>query len=448
MLFERIESKGLAQYSYIIGDRSVAVVIDPRRDSDVYIELALAQGMQITDIVETHRHEDFVVGSPELAARTGARAWHADAQLPYKYGQAVADGQVWEIGWFTLRAIHTPGHTEGSMSYVLYEPGDAPWLSFTGDVLFTGEVGRVDFLGMDRAPAMAGHLYDSIFGKLLPLGDGVVVCPGHGYGSACGSTIADRPLSTLGLERALNPRLQVSGREAFIAEVARKLPKPQYFEKMETWNLQGPPDLGTLPAPKSLPPTMFVDAMREAVVIDTRDMFSFAGGHIPDALSLSLDNLPSYIGWYVPPDTPLLLVMDDNDPMPAVRYLVRQGYDDIVGCLAGGMFAWSMAGLPLATTPLVRPADLSSHPHSWILDVRNPEDFVAGALPGAVNISHKYLAERLDEVPSDRPICTYCAAGPRSMAAASALQRAGHASVSVLLGGINRWAAEGLPVKN
>ena len=218
MLFEKIESKGLAQYSYIVGDGYEAVVIDPRRDNQIYIDMALESGMQITHILETHRHEDFAVGSVDLARQTGATVWHADAQLPYMYGNAVEPGKLWQIGALTLEAYHTPGHTEGSRSYVLYTPDGVPWVVFSGDVLFTGEVGRVDFLGMDKAPIMAGHLFDSIFNVLKPLGPGVILCPAHGYGSACGSSIADRPWSTLGIEMQANPRLQFTNRDAFIAE--------------------------------------------------------------------------------------------------------------------------------------------------------------------------------------------------------------------------------------
>ena len=180
MLFERIESEGLAHYSYLVGDQREAVVFDPRRDCEVYVERAYEQGLAIKHVLETHRNEDYLIGSVELAERTDAEIWHADSQLQYRYGRPAEDGQTWKVGRLEVRAIHSPGHTPGSMSYLLHDPEGEPWVVFTGDALFAGDVGRVDLLGMDRAEELAAQLYDTIFGKLLPLGDGVIVCPAHG----------------------------------------------------------------------------------------------------------------------------------------------------------------------------------------------------------------------------------------------------------------------------
>jgi len=450
MLFERIESRGLAHYSYIVGDAAEAVVIDPRRDADIYIELALDAGVHITQVLETHRHEDFAVGSLELARRTGAALWHADGQLPYAYGEAVQDGQMWRVGSLALQARHTPGHTEGGMSYVLHESSGKPWMVFSGDTLMTGEVGRVDFLGMGHAPQMAASLYDSIFQQLLPLGDGVILCPAHGYGSACGSAIADRPWSTLGLERALSPRLQLADREAFVAQVARSLPVPLYFERMEEWNLAGPPLLSGLPVPQALSAAQFAQEAENAVVLDLRSMEAFAGAHIPGALSMELERLPSLIGWFVAGDKPLLLLTEGNGVSTAVSYLIRQGYDRVAGYLAGGIRAWQMAAYPTASLGLTTVEQLSwaleAEDAGVLLDVREPEELAVGSLPAAVHVPLKQLAERLEEVPRTPGIMAYCGSGPRSAAAASILANAGYENVSVLLGGIAAWRKAGQPL--
>lgn len=450
MLFERIESPGLAQYSYLIGDGIEAVVIDPRRDCDVYIEGALVEEMRIAHILETHRHEDFVVGSVELAARTGARIWHADAQLPYRYGEAVADGQTWEIGNLTLTALHTPGHTEGSMSYVLSAGDGAPWMVFTGDALFAGEVGRVDFLGMERAPEMAGRLYDSIFGKLLPLGDGVILCPGHGFGSACGSTIADRPWSTLGLERQLNPRLQNTVRAAFIDDVVRQLLTPPYFARMEAWNVEGPPLIGSLTAPKALSAeeiAAFMAATPEAVLLDVRDVVSFAGGHIPGAFSIPWVRLPTQTGWFVPYDVPILLITGERNPMTVVRYLARLGYDNIAGFLAGDVLAWIVARQPVETTTLVPPRQILENPDDfWVLDIRVDYELASGVIPGSRHVPLQELPGRMDEIPRDKQVVAYCRTGPRSIIAAGLLQQQGFDRVSIVAGGIVAWRDAGLPL--
>ena len=188
MLFERFESKGLAHYSYLIGDGNQAAVIDPRCDGDVYVQTAGQEGMRITHILETHRNEDYVTGSVELASRTGAVIHHsAHDDLDYGYGEAIRDGEVLRIGRLKLEALHTPGHTLGHMSYLLYDPEGAPWVIFTGDALFAGDVGRTDFYGRDRLEEMTGLLYESLFHKILPLGDQVVLCPAHGAGSVCGT---------------------------------------------------------------------------------------------------------------------------------------------------------------------------------------------------------------------------------------------------------------------
>jgi hydroxyacylglutathione hydrolase len=447
MLFERIESSGLAQYSYLIGDKTNAVVIDPRRDCDIYIEKATEAGMVITDVLETHRHEDFAVGSVELAARTGAAIWHADNQLPYRYGRPVEAGQNWVVGNLRLEALHTPGHTEGSRSYVLYEPSGEPWMVFTGDVLFTGEVGRVDFLGMDRAPEMAGHLYASIFEKLLPLGDGVLLQPGHGYGSACGSTIADRPRSTLGLERKLNPRLQHTERDTFIHSVARELPKPLYFDRMETINLEGPPLLGNSPVPAPLTPNTFQEMIRDAYVIDVRGTEAFCASHVPGSFAMSLPTIPNSIGWFVPYDRPLLLVMDGASVLNAFPYLVRQGYDSVKGYLSGGMCGWAAGGYHTDSVDLLSPRDLLNQKDDWwILDVRSAGELAAGKIPGAHHIWMKHLNERVDDVPKDQPVVVYCGNGPRSLVAASVIQRSGCKHVGLLNGGIMAWCALRLPL--
>jgi hydroxyacylglutathione hydrolase len=225
VLFERIVSRGLAHYSYLVGDKFEAAVIDPRLDCEVYVEKASSEGMRIVHILETHRNEDYVVGSAELASRTGAQVWHADSQLDYKYGLTAEEGQRWKTGRLVIEAIHTPGHTPGSMSYLLRDPGGLPWVVFTGDALFAGEVGRVDLMGKDKAPLMAGLLYDSIFRRLLPLGDQVLVCPAHGAGSVCGESISERLWTTIGLERQYNPRLQHTDREAFIADLLKSQPR-------------------------------------------------------------------------------------------------------------------------------------------------------------------------------------------------------------------------------
>jgi hydroxyacylglutathione hydrolase len=446
MLFERIESQGLAHYSYLIGDQREAAVFDARRDCQVYVERAYQEGMRIKHVLETHRNEDYVIGSLELAQRTGAEVWHADAQLPYGYGQPVEDGQTWRIGRLELQALHSPGHTPGSMSYLLRDPQGEPWVVFTGDALFAGDVGRVDLLGMERAEEMAGQLYDTLFGKLLPLGDEVIVCPAHGAGSVCGSAIAERMWTTIGLERKLNPQLQVTDEAQFVAHVARELERPPYFRRMEEYNLKGAPLLGSLPLPTPLKPGEFSTEGEEALVVDTRMELSFASAHVPDSLSIWLEGLPAFAGWFLPYETPILLISEVERPEQATRYLVRLGYDSLAGYLSGGMLAWHTAGLESDSVQTVTVQQLchllDAGKETSILDVRSEEELEkAGRIPDAQHIHLTQLPGRLGEVPRDRTVYIFCGSGLRSMIAASLLRRAGWERLAVVLGGLAGWSS-------
>lgn len=452
MLFERIESEGLAHYSYLIGDGKEAVVIDPRRDCGVYVDKASKAGLRIKYILETHRNEDYLIGSVELAARTDAEIWHADAQMDYQYGQPVEDGQTWQVGGLEIEAIHTPGHTPGSMSYLLHDHTGAPWAVFTGDALFAGDVGRVDLLGMNRAEELAAMLYDSLFNKLLPLGDQVLVCPAHGAGSVCGSAIASRVWTTIGLERRLNPKLQYTDREQFVANVAQKLERPPYFRRMEPLNLEGAPILGTLPTPTPLTPGAFAEAAEEAAVLDTRTDLSFSAAHVPGSLSIWRGRLASFAGWFLTYEEPILLVTEEADPTPIVRHLIRIGYDDLDGSLAGGMLAWHMAGRKSASVNTITVQDLCHHldtdGEAWILDVRSDEELASqGEIAGAHQIHITQLPHHLQEVPRDQPVYVFCGSGLRSMIGASLLRRQGWDNVTVVLGGLAGWRSTTCPLE-
>jgi hydroxyacylglutathione hydrolase len=453
MLFERIESEGLAHYSYLIGDGGEAVVIDPRRDCTVYVDRAARAGYRILHVLETHRNEDYLIGSVGLAARTGAEVYHADAQWDYEYGRAVEDAQTWKVGRLELEAIHSPGHTPGSMSYLLRDPDGSPWVVFTGDALFAGDVGRVDLLGVERMKEMAGLLYETLFDKLLALPDDLIVCPAHGAGSVCGSTIAERVWTTVGLERRLNPRLCYTNRDDFIQNVAQALERPPYFRRMEVLNLTGDaPWVGNVPVPMPLAADDFVQLVRDGVVADTRDELGFGAAHIPDALSIWFGGLSSFAGWFLSYDAPVLLVNETDDPLPAARRLLRLGYDKLAGYLSGGMHAWHTAGRRSETIDLMTVQDLchdlDSDEEAWILDVRSKEELESdGRITGAHHIHITQLPAHLAEVPRERRIAIFCGSGLRSMIAASLLKREGWEDMSVVLGGLSGWNSTACPIE-
>ena len=449
MLFERVESPGLSHFSYIVGDRREALVVDPRRDFWVYVDLAARTGHRITLVLETHRQEDFVLGSSELAHATGAAVWHADAELPYGYGEPAADGRSWKVGKLSVTAIATPGHTPGSMSYVLRDPSGDPWVVFSGDTLFAGDVGRVDLPGIPRVREMASLLHESLFKRILPLGDGVIVCPTHGAGSVCGTAIADRAWTSIGLEKRLNPALRHRERAAFVDAMARAHERPPYFAKMEELNLAGAPPLPRTPPP--LAPKEFEERSRESVVVDTRSELAFSSAHVPGSLSIRSASLSSYAGWFVGYDRPVLLVTEGDDPRESALALARMGYDRVDGYLGGGMLAWHTAGLPsesVRTEPVSAICRLLDEgAEVTLLDVRGLDEAESdGRVDRAMQIPLTQLLERVGEVPLERPIHVFCGSGVRSTTAASLLARRGVRNVSVVLGGLAGWKSATCPV--
>ncbi len=452
MLFERFESEGLAHYSYLVGDGNEAAVIDPRRDARVYIDRATQAGMRVKYVLETHRNEDYVIGSLELADIADATVLHSGKDdLDYGYGEPIMDGETVSLGQLDLRALHTPGHTLGHMSYLLHDPDGAPWVIFTGDALFAGGVGRTDFYGRDRLDEMTGLLYDSLFDRILPLGDEVIVCPAHGAGSACGAAIAERNWTTIGLERKYNPHLQHTEKGAFVANVGDLLEYPPYFSMMEVLNLEGPTVIGSLPAVPPLRPYEFAAQATEAQVVDTRMELGFGAAHVPGALSIPEARLPSFAGWFLSYERPILLVTETSDVTQPVRYLARMGYDDVAGFLAGGMLAWHTAGLDsegietVTVQELCERLDQDEEP--WILDVRSDGEVERSEIPTAHHVHLTQLPERMDEVLQGQHVYVFCGSGLRSMIAASLLQRAGYDDLTVVLGGLAGWSSVSCPLE-
>ncbi len=454
MIFERFRSTGLAHNSYIIGSRGEVAIIDPRRDCQVYVDYARQRGLNVKYILETHRNEDYVVGSLELAGITGTEIYHGPG-LPWKYGNTVQDGERFRIGKIDLTALHTPGHTDESMAYAVTDPssGRATIMVFTGDALFVGDVGRTDLYGPGEAPRLASDLHDTLFSRILPLGDGAILCSAHGGGSVCGVNIGDRDESTLGTERIQNPVLQMNDRDDFVRyKLAEKPERPPYFRQMEIYNLDGPPLLGGLPQPPPLSPGEFRSKMDSgALVVDTSEPAAFGGAHIQGAYSIWLEGLAVFPGWVLPYDRPILLIGGDRSHLdPAVRYLIRIGYDRIAGYLRGGIEAWYNAGFPVEQLPPISVHTLKNmldrREDVVVLDVRGQDEWDSGHIADAVNIYVGHLNERLAEVPPDRRIAVICNVGRRASLAASLLRRAGFSGVYNVLGSMKAWKEAGFPI--
>lgn len=461
MQFEQFYLESLGHASYLIGDEATgkALVLDPRRDVDVYFAAARRHGLRIVYVVDTHGHNDYLSGITELMSRSSAQALgYTAAPLGYEH-RSVSDGEIIEVGDVGFEFLHTPGHTPEHMSVLAYDrpSGSEPTLMLSGGALLVGDLARPDLLGdEEEAHAAAVTFCHTIQEKILwRLDDHIEVFPTHVSGSLCGGNIGSRLSTTVGYERKTNAILaRVSSSEEFVDECIRldNLPAvPPYWRRMRKQNLAGPSPLGVLPEPPALPTSDFADAMDGDVhVIDGRSLEAFAGGHVPGALNVGLSaSFATWAGTVLPGDAKVLLVLDDpSDLWEATWQLLRIGYDLPAGWLAGGMSAWRSSGLPVERMGQVSASELKhalDEDRYMVLDVRQPAEWAGGHIDGALFITGAELPARLDEVPTGRPVAVVCGSGYRSAVAASLLSRAGRKDAVNLTGGMSAWRSAGLP---
>jgi hydroxyacylglutathione hydrolase len=450
VLFERIMAEGLAHNSYLIASEGEAAVIDPRRDCGIYLDIAQSRGLTLRYIFETHRNEDYVSGSLALAECSGAEILHG-RQMQFSFGKPVQEGDTFALGSLEINVRETPGHTEESISLVVTDRDVSgnPYMIFCGDTLFAGAIARTDFFGRERNSEMAQKIFDSITGKILPLGDGVIVCPAHGAGSICGGDIADHPFTTVGYERQTNPLLRM-GRKAFIARRRDEFfYTPPYFRQMEKLNLEGAPRLPCDTFPKFLSADA-VAAFQKALcqILDIRSPSSFSAGHIPGSISLWRDGIPAYTGWFLDYDNPIVIVDDFNLRIEEViPRFHRLGYDMIGGILKGGFGTWAREGRETATLPTISPGELNKILESgqiFVLDVRHIDHWrTTGHIPSARHVYVGEIMAHLSEIPRDVPVVVYCDAGFKGSLAGSILLMNGYRNVSNLRGGLSAWKQAG-----
>ena len=461
MLLERIYDEDLAQASYLIGcqAKGEAIVVDPRRDLDVYLEIAAKNGLRITAVTETHIHADYLSGTRELAARTGARMYVSDEGGPdWTYGSAFDDavrlkaGHEIVLGNITVRAVHTPGHTPEHLSFLVTDGAQAgaPGFMLTGDFVFVGDVGRPDLLdeaagGVDTRFTGARELFASLRDHFLTLPDYVQVLPAHGSGSACGKALGAIPTSTVGNERAFSwwaTYVQEDDERGFVDELLGGQPDAHaYFARMKVQNRIGPAVLGEQPALVEYTADELAAALEndEVIFVDTRHNSAVHEGTVDRSLNIpGVAKAASYGAWVVDPERehrPLVVLAADLTEAEAVRdHLVRVGIDTLAG------YATSLDGLALVTPRLVAPQDLDTLPHTLLLDVRDTTEFTAGHLPGAEQLSGGRVLWALDRLPHEGTIVTYCQSGVRNSVIASALRRLGY-DVAELDGSFLGWTA-------
>ncbi|MFX1312040.1 MAG: rhodanese-like domain-containing protein [Promethearchaeota archaeon] len=456
MKLSRIRSEGLAHISYFLTSENEACVIDPRRDAGIYLEKAWKSETNIKYIFETHRNEDYVIGSCEIADIIDVEIYHGPG-LEWKYGNTLVDGQEFTVGLLKIKALHTPGHTDESCSFIVIDTitGDEPVFVFTGDALFVGDTGRIDMYGPEKAKKNAKNLFNSLFKNLLPLGDHVIILPAHGSGSVCGADISEREQSTLGLERLQNKALQLTDKEKFIEfKLNEHHYFSPYFKKMEELNLMGPPLLRKVPRFKPLLANKFKQMVENnGFIIDTRNPAAFNAAHIKGSYNIWLKGLPSYGGWVIPYDKPLFLVVNNFIELnKAHHYLLRLGYDNIEGYLVGGIIAWYSNNFPIETTGMLSARQLKNRldegKDTYILDVRGKTELKKGMIKGAHHIYVGELEQRINELPKDKSIVTVCGNGARASMASSILKRNGFSNISNILGSMEAWYKGSYPIEN
>jgi len=463
MIFESVQTAGIAQLSYLIGDEGsqTAAVVDPRPAVDVYLELSRKYGIAITHIFETHIHADFMSGARELKQRLGSAEIYASGEGDASYDfpvQKIHDGDHFEFGSLLFTARHTPGHTPEHVSYELAEQDRArdPWGVLTGDSLFVSSAGRPDLLGEEEAEELTKQLFHTLRDYYLKLDDGVIIYPCHGAGSACGADIGERPMTTIGYERRTNDFLQYDDFAAFKSFIqAGAPPVPHHYPILKKLNARGPDPLGHAPTVPGLPPQEFQKRVKQgrSQLIDTRQMLAFGGGHIPGAINIGdRPELSVWAGDMLSNEQPILLVVEDETQLDRIAWhFAYVGLTNFSGYLAGGMKAWENQGLPLEILPQVSVQQLASERDQFqLLDVRSFSEFDSGRIKGA---KHKFVAEMRDGVNGDlgldpdKPVAAYCGSGYRASIAASLMKRDGFNQVCNVPGSMQAWKHAGFKVE-
>jgi hydroxyacylglutathione hydrolase len=461
MYFQHVYDKSLAQASYFIGCQKagVAAVIDPKRDVDTYIEIAKQNNMTITHIMETHIHADFLSGSRELAALTGAEMYLSDEggegwlyEFPHK---GLKGGDSFMVGNLKIDVVHTPGHTPESISFLLTDTpaSPEPVMFFTGDFVFVGDIGRPDLLekaaGMKGTQDVGAHqMYQSIqaFNKLP---DYIQVWPGHGAGSACGKALGAVPSTTVGYEKVRNWAFRFGNDEkGFVNYLLEDQPEPpKYFAMMKKLNKENRPLLTSVPVLKKLNNHEMLDAMNKGIkLIDTRNKADFAKGFIPGSISIQNNNaLATWAGWYLNYEEPFMILADEGQTEEITRKLMRIGLDNIMGYVPS-VDAYVEGGGRLETVKIIGAAEVKKHMvqnNVQIVDLRGAAEFKQGHLKGADHVFVGTLPSHLDKVSKDKTVIIHCQGGDRASIGYSLLAKAGYKNVLNYSGSYNDWIANG-----
>ncbi|TXT55299.1 MAG: hypothetical protein BAJATHORv1_40210 [Candidatus Thorarchaeota archaeon] len=456
MKISTIKQDGLAHLSYFISSDDEAIVIDPRRDAQIYVDMANEQQVEIKYIFETHRNEDYVIGSLELQNRYPSLEIAHSKETDFKYGEIkLGDEDEFKVGSIKVVALHTPGHTNDSMCYLLIDSSvsDDPIVIFTGDTLFSNEVGRTDLVDIKLHEEQSEKLYHSLTEKILKLPDGVIVYPAHGAGSVCGGDIADRDFTTIGYEKVNNIWLDMDKSEFIEAKINQGLILSPYFKRCERLNTVGPELISNLPRIETFTTDRFEEFLEgeENTVIDTHSIEDFMRGHIPGTVSLSMEGIGLLAGWALQEKHNFVFVLDDLENLDEARAsLLRVGLDNLVGYLQMGVEGWKRSGRDIESMKnygLKELKELVESDDIQIVDVRQPHEFESGHIEGSFNAPLTHIREKASEIDKSSPKASVCGVGLRSTTAASILKKNGFKDIGVPLDGLKGWMKKGYPVK-
>jgi glyoxylase-like metal-dependent hydrolase (beta-lactamase superfamily II)/rhodanese-related sulfurtransferase len=452
MLVQSFFVNGLSHLSYILGGSKTCAVIDPRRDTQIYLDTAKAMGVRITHILETHLHADFISGHLDLAEKTGAKIHAPKAGKCQFEHVALSEGDKIEIEDMELKILETPGHTPEHIVYTVtdHSRGEDPVALFSGDTLFVGDVGRPD-LFPNLAKELASKLFNSLQ-KLAKLPDFCEVYPAHGAGSLCGRAMSAKRTSTIGYEKKFNYAFQIKEIGKFIELLTTDMPEaPDHFSRCSDINRKGPTLVKNLPPLAPMDPTSFSTTMKEkdTIILDIRSYEAFGGQHVSGSYHIDFgSNFSTFAGWVIPPDVNILLVTETlHQAEEAVVMLRRVGLDRTIGYLEGGMYEWAKAGFPTDHIPQLSAEDLykrmTGGSKIGLVDVRARREYMTGHIEGAINIPAPDLRERYQVLDMRVPIVVMCNTGHRSSLGASILKQKGLKEIYNLAGGMTGYNAAG-----
>ena len=453
MKVEQIYTGCLAQGAYYIESNGEVAIIDPLRETQSYIDQAEKDNAKIKFIFETHFHADFVSGHLDLAQKTGATIIYGPTAQPAFDTHIATDGEVFKLGNITITALHTPGHTMESTTYLLKDENGVDKMIFTGDTLFIGDVGRPDLAQKLNSELtqekLAGYLYDSLREKIMPLANDVIVYPAHGAGSACGKNMSKETFDTLGHQKevnyALNPKLT---KEEFITELTSGLmPPPFYFPENVLLNKGGYESLEVIKerGSRALTPDEFIQVAEEseALILDVRDPQIFAAGFVPGSINIGIKGqFAPWVGTLITDiKQPILIVADIDAEEEAVTRLARVGYDNTIGYLAGGFEAWVEAKKEHEEIVSVSPeefVELVDETELKVLDVRKPGEFNNGHVEDAISAPLDFINESMKLIDPEETYLVHCAGGYRSMIFTSILRARGYENLIDVAGGFGK----------